>query len=217
MLAVPLPGLAQGWNLDTSIPPSAISDPSQLPIWRPPPPERSYIYNSGGKSVSSTPECPISIDPITVPLPQNVTPPDSCLYDPGVPSGQSVIRSGGELYNDRIPYRIVLNNPENAPLREDTMLYIKVGKSITYIPHTTKLNDIRLTDQADSDILSYSKDDNILKVAIGSPNLPPNKVLTFFTRPLEDVILLNGSHCLYKFESKSANYESEWIPLKIAE
>lgn len=118
-------------------------------------------------------------------------------------------------FGEEILYYLAFNNDSQSPIYNDSVLYIKIPTWLDYIPESTILNNVKLTDEADDDILTYYKDDSLIVINIGVANQEPSLAINFGAKVLTQSVSKSEAFCEVKFQSVKYNYSTEWNKMSV--
>lgn len=227
--------------LNSNILERAISNPYSLQIWKPPPPEAPYLPNKTNiedVTTSTDSNFPISTfsghsglsaGVITAIVLGTSLP---ILFEGGL-LALSIKKSGGSIllpvknssrpgdttycfnYGEEIMYNLVFKNSEETPIYPDTVMYIKVPSWLEYKVESTNINNTKLTDEADDDVVTYFSNDSLLVINLGNIDPGDGIVITFNAKVLTQTVSMQEAFCLVKLQSISQKFESDWRPLSI--
>lgn len=144
-----------------------------------------------------------------------ILPPISSTLNPQI----SVNKTNSNFYSfqngEEILYNLVFKNTSQTPIYKDSTMYVKVPAWLDYKPESTYINNVKLTDLAADDELTYFKDDSLLVFNIGNSDTDKGISITFGAKVLTSTVSADEAFCLVKFQSVSNNYETDWKRLSV--
>lgn len=118
-------------------------------------------------------------------------------------------------YGEEVNYNMIFKNTEQTPIYSDSVLYLKLPDWLEYIPDSFTVNDIKLTDEVDKDMLAYFKDEKMLVLQIGLFDTQEGALINFTAKVLTETVSPHEPFCTVKFQSISKNYQSKWIEMSL--
>ncbi|MGD9581564.1 MAG: hypothetical protein AB7V50_09345 [Vampirovibrionia bacterium] len=136
--------------------------------------------------------------------------------NPTLPNTNNVAQSGFTFeFGEEILYYLAFENNQQNPIYSDSVLYIKLPAWLEYLPDSTTVNNVKLSDKADDDILTYFKDDSLLIMNIGATNKMPSISINFGAKVLTQSVSKSEAFCEVKFQSIQNNYSTDWNKMSV--
>lgn len=118
-------------------------------------------------------------------------------------------------FGEEILYYMAFSNNPQSPIYKDSVLYIKIPTWLEYMPDSTTLNNVKLTDEDDNDILTYYKDDSLIVIKVGVANEEPSLAINFGAKVLTQSVSKSEAFCQVKFQSIQYNYSTDWNKMSV--
>lgn len=144
------------------------------------------------------------------PLPTNLT------LNPPITNNIDPTSTNYEFkFGEEILYNLIFKNSQPTPIYPDSVMYVKIPSWMEYIPQSAMLNNTKLTDKQDEDILTFYPDESMLVINIGNVDTSEGVVFNFGAKVLTQTVSRKEAFCLVKFQSPSMKYETDWQQLSI--